>query len=317
MESSNTRARSSRRDKQLSRSHSTTRPSVSTSVFRFRMPTVFNIVRASLYAAVLIWTIICLAIAVHFQNILVSSDLTHFIPFAIFVCSASLLLMIALLGFGIWRDRNPISTRVELGCLGLTAVLWLALGAFLASSESEGADVECFSSSDTSEPFDMPGFNTETYHAQYRVLEAFSFFNIILIWLWLLSLLGLAIRHHRWGNRTVWLTSVTAFPWFGGPYAQTGKLNALPVPATAQRSKSGRSQRSQSRGLGAPALPEKEELRPAPRRIHTGRPEPTRNEAPTYVYWMPHSKPDPAHVRSNSSRTQTRDKYHRDASPRR
>ena len=29
------------------------------------------------------------------------------------------------LGFGFWRDRNPISTRIELGCLGLAGVLWL------------------------------------------------------------------------------------------------------------------------------------------------------------------------------------------------
>ena len=79
-----------------------------------------------------------------------------------------------------------------------------ALGAFVASSESELADVECFSSSDAdAEPIDIPGckfsiefsyawarrsdrrmsfapVNTETYHAQYRVLEAFSFFNMIL-----------------------------------------------------------------------------------------------------------------------------------------
>ncbi|KAI0081812.1 hypothetical protein K474DRAFT_1587065 [Panus rudis PR-1116 ss-1] len=279
------------------------------------MPSVFNIVRASIYAAVVVWTIICLAIAVHFQSILVSSELTHFIPFAIFVCSASLLLVLALLGFGLWRDRNPISTRIELGCLGLAGVLWLALGAFLASSESEAADVECFSSSNASEPFEMPGFNTETYHAQYRVLEAFSFFNIILIWAFLLMLLGLAIRHHRWGDRTVWLTSVTAFPWFSRPGAQTGKQ--LPAPVTARRSKSTKSQKPKA--IAAPATPEKEE-RPAmaPRRLpSSGRHSPTRNEVPTYVYWMPHKEPEPVHVRSHSYSRTPRDKYGRDASPRR
>ena len=51
--------------------------------------------------------------------------IARFVPFAIFVCSASMLLMIGLLGFGFWRDRNPISTRIELGCLGLVGVLWL------------------------------------------------------------------------------------------------------------------------------------------------------------------------------------------------
>lgn len=41
--------------------------------------------------------------------------------------------------------------------------------------------------------------------------------------------------------------------------------------------------------------------------------EPTRNEAPTYVYWLPHKAPDQAHVRE----TRPRDNYRRDASPRR
>ncbi|GJE84022.1 hypothetical protein PsYK624_000960 [Phanerochaete sordida] len=324
------------------------------------MPSVFNIIRGCIYALVLIWTIVCLAIAVHLQNILISSDLTRFVPFAIFVSSASLLILIALLGFGLWKDRNPISTRVELACLGLLGVLWLALGAFLGSSDSGDSDVECFSSADATEPVEMPGFNTETFHAQYRVLEAFSFFNIILLWAFLIMLLFLAIRHHRWGNTHVWLWPVTAYPWFAGPDAQTGKL---PAPATAKRSVSTRTQpalnRSQSDRVYAekeyaqqaytggeiyidrayerspprqprredsrrerreerpPAVPEK---RPS-QRNHQRRPSatrrdtPTKNEAPTYVYMIPHTQPEPARV--GDSARQVRDKYLRDASPRR
>lgn len=59
-------------------------------------------------------------------------------------------------------------------------VISVALGAFLGSSDSGDSDVECFSSSNLQEPMVMPGFNTETFHAQYRVLEAFSIFNILL-----------------------------------------------------------------------------------------------------------------------------------------
>ncbi|TCD66992.1 hypothetical protein EIP91_000672 [Steccherinum ochraceum] len=281
------------------------------------MPTIFNIVRASTYAAVSVWTVICLALAVHFHSLLVSSDLTRFVPLAIFVCSASLLLILALLGFGFWRDRNPISTRIELGCLGLAGVLWLALGAFLASSEADGADVECFSSSDSSAPFDMPGFDTETYHAQYRVLEAFSFFNIILIWAFFLILLFMAIRHHRMGNRAVWLASVTAFPWFA-PKAGT-RGGKLPAPVTAKRSNTRdthRSHRSQTRTKEAPppAVPEKTPM--PPRRLPSGRSKPpTYDEEPQHVFWMPHSTPpQQAHV---SESRRVRDKYYRDASPRR
>jgi hypothetical protein len=108
---------------------------------------------------------------------------------------------------------NPVSTRIELGCLGLMGTFWigapsyrptlfypaytdLALGAFLASSDSETASVECFVSETNLTPIDngceffTPYFlrlraetrvvSTETYQAQYRVLEAFSLFNAIL-----------------------------------------------------------------------------------------------------------------------------------------
>ena len=208
--------------------------------------------------------------------------------------------------------------------------------------------------------------NTETFHAQYRVLEAFSFFNVILILGFLSFLLFLAVRHHKWDHREVWTSSVTAFPWFAGRDAQTGKLAALPAPATTKRSHSTRSQRtpgdpqkgyatekgydagrayvselpyaperrpsmpgprrtgSQDRKAAAapqdrrPAVPEK---RPSQSRNHQRRPSatrrdsPTRNEAPTYVYRIPHTQPEPAHT--GETARQVRDKYMRDASPRR
>ncbi|EMD40700.1 hypothetical protein CERSUDRAFT_80347 [Gelatoporia subvermispora B] len=310
------------------------------------MPSVFNIVRGSVYLAVVLWTIIVLAIAVHFHEILLSSDLTRFIPFAIFVCSVSLLFFVALLGFGLWPNRNPISTKVELGCLGLAGVLWLALAAFVASSDAENADVECFSSADATEAVAMPGFNTETYQAQYRVLEAFSFFNLFLILGFLITLLVLAFREHRAGRPHVWAYSVTAYPWF----AQKGKQNrkGLPQPVTSRsRSKSvARPSRSNTMPTRQNTMPTRQNTmqekprmersmtervdrgqRPSPPMGRTSPPvargsppvgrgrSPTRNESPTYVYWIPHKAPDQAHVREQ--RNPRDDKYHRNASPRR
>jgi hypothetical protein len=67
---------------------------------------------------------------------------------------------------------NPVSTRIELGCLGLMGTFWIgaslfflvlslsslkrciALGGFLASSESESANVECFISATDLTPID-------------------------------------------------------------------------------------------------------------------------------------------------------------------
>lgn len=204
------------------------------------LPNIFNAIRLGTYIAILVWTVICLAISIHFQGILVSSDLTHFVPFAIFVSVASLLVILVLIISTIFRQRNPISTRIELACLGLLGVLWLALGSFLAASAAAEADVECFSTSSTTEdPVEYPGFTTDIFHAQYRVLEAFSIFNLILVWCFLLLLLFLAFREHRKGYRKVWIYAVPVYPWFNnnahGPYSNHHSRNkSLPVPVTAK-----------------------------------------------------------------------------------
>jgi len=249
------------------------------------MPSKFNIVRASFYAVILAWTIICLAIAAHFQSLLVITDLTRFVPFALFVCSTSLLILLVLLICGALGDRNPISTRIEIGCLGLLGTFWLALGAFLASSDSENADVECFSSEDGSAVVDVAGFSTETYQAQYRVLEAFSLFNVILVWGFLLFLLGMALKHYYRVNRNVWFISVTTYPWFG----PRSNMSKLPSPVSAR-----------SRGRAYPREKDDPEL------LRNG----SRRNGSRYPNWPSggHTVPVRAH---------TVDNYKRHASPRR
>ncbi|KII95197.1 hypothetical protein PLICRDRAFT_34036 [Plicaturopsis crispa FD-325 SS-3] len=256
------------------------------------MPSAFNIIRACIYAAVICWTIICLAIAIHFQGLLASSDLTHFVPFAIFVCCATLVIMIALLAFTTRGEYNPISTRIETGCLGLAGTLWLALGAFLASSESEEADVECFSAESQTVLIDVPNFSTETYHAQYRVLEAFALFNAALLWGFLIFLLFLALRlHFMYGRRSMWYRPVSVFAWFG-PHNKSG----LPAPNTSRNR--GRS-RSKSRG-GTYREKSRKGKAPASRR-----------QEPVHV---PTRHPERAFTLGGRDRY---DKYQRNASPRR
>ncbi|KIM53789.1 hypothetical protein SCLCIDRAFT_1222500 [Scleroderma citrinum Foug A] len=229
------RERQTSRRRRLSRISLSTL-SVSTVFRRFTMPSRFNVVRASIYVVVLLWTVICLAIAAHFQSLLVINDITRFVPYAIFVCSASMLILLVLLGCSVLRNGNPINTRTELGCLGLLGTFWLALGAFLASSSSENADVECFSSADETTLIDVAGFSTDIYHAQYRVLEAFSLFNVILIWAFLLFLLAMAVKHHLHVNRNVWFISVTSYPWFGSD----ANASKLPAPVVSRSRSRGR-----------------------------------------------------------------------------
>jgi hypothetical protein len=285
----------------------------------FRMPPLFNLIRIGILVTVLLWTIIVLAIAIHFHGILTTNDLTRFIPFAIFVSAATIVLLLALLLFGL-KKANPISTRIELGCLGLDGILWLVLAAFLVSSDAEDADVECFTSNAVSGqvPIEMPGFNTETYQAQYRVIEAFSLFNVILIWAFLLFLLFLAWRHHSSGQRSVWITPVTSFPWFYSSQDAVDEKEAkLPPPVTAPVD------RSRSKGAGALNSPKDMEYQKRPRpqdlgKIRTtGLTPPPKTRQPSYEYkhgyWLPKSTdapsgPPPPPPKATVSRSNTRDR---------
>lgn len=181
------------------------------------MTSLFNIIRACIYGTVLLFTFICLAMACDFLAVLEPSDLTRFVPFAIFICSASLFVFVILLAFSFFfRGRNPISTRIELAFLALAGVFWLVLGTFLVTSDSQEAEVECFADSTSTTPLadNLATFHTVQYQEMYRVLMTFSLMNAVIILLSALLLLGLAIRRHRNGDNHMWHGPVTSCAWF-------------------------------------------------------------------------------------------------------
>jgi len=203
-----------------------------------KMSTLFNTIRASIYGSVVLFTVICLAMAGRFQSVLAVSDLTHFVPFAIFVCSASMFIIIILLVFGFFlRDRNPISTRVELASLCLAGIFWLVLGVYLTTSDAQTADVECFSTdgSQTLLTDQMSDFHTDQYQAMYRVLMTFALINAFLVLVSFLALLCLAIRKYRKGDDQMWYAPVTSCAWFHNyghmkqPPAEKIRSTVLPV----------------------------------------------------------------------------------------
>ncbi|RXW25310.1 hypothetical protein EST38_g613 [Candolleomyces aberdarensis] len=203
------------------------------------MPSLFNTIRASIYGTVLVFTIICLAMAGHFQSVLAASDLTRFVPFAIFVCSASLFIFMVLILFSVFlRERNPISTRIELASLGLAGVFWLVLGVYLTTSESQDADVECFASADSQVVLDpeIASIQTDQFQAMYRVLMSFALMNAALIIASCLILLFLAVRRHRNGDVHMWHGPVTSGAWFNTYNYKTGGGAAPAKPQRRQTS---------------------------------------------------------------------------------
>ncbi|KAI6095560.1 hypothetical protein EDD16DRAFT_1677608 [Pisolithus croceorrhizus] len=80
----------------------------------------------------------------------------------------------------------------------------------------------------------------DTYQAQYRVLEAFSLFNVILIWEFLLFLLTMAVI------QDIWLTPVTSHSWFG----LNLKAAELPIPVVSHSQSRGRAYKTEDQTYG-------------------------------------------------------------------
>ncbi|KAJ4478096.1 hypothetical protein J3R30DRAFT_3332902 [Lentinula aciculospora] len=241
-------------------SKSSTHP-LTSSRKKSHMPSLFNGIRGGIYLAAILFTVICLAMAGHFEAVLTSSDLTRFVPFALFVGSAGLLIMLILLGFSfLFRERNPISTRLELASLALAGIFWLALGVYLASSDSQSADVECFASATSTQALDdsSASFHTDQYQAMYRVLNAFSLINATLLLIFAFGLFLLALRRHRKGDEHMWYGPVTSCAWFNEynkrrDRTKRSQSGILPVETvvpvfTEKPSRRSTRHRSQSRG---------------------------------------------------------------------
>ncbi|KIJ56672.1 hypothetical protein M422DRAFT_40271 [Sphaerobolus stellatus SS14] len=198
-----------------------------------RMHLVFNTFRTITFAVILAWSGIVLGLAVHFQKVLVSSELTHFIPFGISASAMTIIAMVLLLFLSHFWLTNPITTRTELISVALMGTVWLALGTLMATSSSADAEVECFSDSDGS--LEVTSFTTDTFHAQYRVIEAFSLINAALSWGYFIILLFLALRHHYLGWKQVWKTAATSSPLQRAGSRKTPKrAGSLPAPVTAR-----------------------------------------------------------------------------------
>jgi len=207
------------------------------------MLSVFNIIRTSIYSAVIVWTLIVLGMAAHLDSILVSNEMTRFIPLAIFVSVLTFLIIPSLLAFGfIKRPFLVQQVRIEMAFVGVLGLLWFIVGLYTATEPE--AEVECeFDNDGDYAPSDE--FTTETFYAQYHTLEAFAIFNAILLLLVFFALLLLSLRQHRMGQSQVWTSAVTTYPWFGGsssnPQVPPKHYGGLPPPVTAKMvSKSGK-----------------------------------------------------------------------------
>jgi len=227
-----------------------------------RMPTLFNLIRTSLYGTVILFTVICLAVAGHLQSVLAASDLTRFIPFAIFVCVASLIIFLVLLGASFFlRERNPISTRIELPMVAFAGLLWLILGVYLVTSDSQDADVECFASETDTTVLDdsLASFHTDQYQAMYRVVNAFSLLNATLILIFAIGLTILAFRKQRQGDEHMWHGPVTSCAWFNS-YKNSSSVkrgnstssSILPITAETKEPPTSRAKYSGSRNHASP-----------------------------------------------------------------
>lgn len=197
------------------------------------MRNVFNFARFCVYLAIIAWTVVVLAIAAHFEQMLVASDLTRFVPLAIFISVITLLVIGALLMAPHVLRHNYVTTKIEVALLALLAVFWITLGAYTAAVEI--GEVECFADEDETEPIEVQGFTTEEYQAQYRALEGFSIINAFLLLGFTLFVLLLSWLQTQKGL-SAWSTPMPLFPWLSRRHGRHNSTK-LPAPVTSKEPK--------------------------------------------------------------------------------
>jgi len=200
----------------------------------------FNIVRFVIFFTVMAWSLIVLGLSAFFDHLIISSDMTRYVPFAIFLAVCTLVIIPTLLITGSLKRGGLMSqVRTELAFTGLLGLLWLILGLSTASAEDSIITCDFDGSGDFVESDE---YSTDMYHEQLRVLRAFSIFNALLLLGFFLFLLFLTIRQHLMGRTFVWTSRSTTYPWFGGvPDVPAKEWNVsqeslgLPEPVTSKK----------------------------------------------------------------------------------
>ncbi|KAG8982409.1 hypothetical protein FRB90_006824 [Tulasnella sp. 427] len=201
------------------------------------MLSVFNIIRLSIFSAVIAWSLIVIGVAGHLNTILIANEYTRFIPLAIFIAVLTFLIIPTLIVFGfVQRPFILQQVRMELAFTGFLGLLWFILGIYTATSPD--TEVECdFDGDGTFEESDE--FSTDTFYAQFHCIEAFAIFNAILLFIYFFLLLLLSLRQHRAGYTEVWREPATTYPWFGvasgmAPKGGNAPLTDLPAPVLSK-----------------------------------------------------------------------------------
>jgi len=201
------------------------------------MLSIFQTIRLAIYITVLAWSLIVLGLGSFFDHLIIMNDLTRYVPLAIFVAVCTLLIVPTLLLANSFKHTLILTqVRSELAFVGLLGLFWFILG--VSTGSGENSIIECDFTGD-GDFVESDEYSTDMYHAQLRVLKAFSIFNAVLLLGFFLFLLVLAVRQHRMGRTFVWTSGVASYPWFGGaPVVPSKEFNvsqdSLPPPVTAK-----------------------------------------------------------------------------------
>lgn len=200
------------------------------------MYNIFPLVRGALLGTVGAWTFIVLGIAIHFQMSFVDSapQLTY-VSLSVFVAAVTLATFLVVLVAPCNRKvSNILRTKWELAWLGVLALLWTSLAGYTTTPAAKDNEVECWEEDEEGVVVDsnVEGYSNSVYHARYRVLQAFAFFNCILLCFLFLFILALAFWHHKRGRYVIWTTPTTSVGWFDGPT----RRGHLPPPISHRNS---------------------------------------------------------------------------------
>jgi len=198
----------------------------------------FNTIRVVSFIAILLFALIVLGISGHWVSLLQGFVSSYSNP-AAFALAVSVITW-AFLGplplISMLRKGSILSwVVVELAIVGLLWVLWLAAAAYVTSMTA-GASLNCDYAFLTPE--------AESICRQYQALQAFSWLNWLILFMYLVLLLVFAIKAQGKGH-SVWTSDVTDLQSFSAGGGSTSNLAPATNNAAYQQNNATNQQNSQ------------------------------------------------------------------------
>jgi len=175
------------------------------------MTYLFTNIRLSIYLIVGALSAVVLSFGAYFASLFLPNLHHDYTIFAVVVPAITILFLLIFLIF-----THVSQPRSEAIALFILTVLWLALGAWTVDRRDFlSYDSDCTSWGDQRTPTKKGTISARSYCNEMKVVEAFSWVNFGIFFIWFATILYLTSKASRLGRPYAWIEPMLELGWFG------------------------------------------------------------------------------------------------------